>query len=51
MQRHHDSILLTVRIVVLIAGIALLVLGTLNGGARDVVQKAIKICRECIGLG
>ena len=30
---------------------ALIVLGVLNGGARDVVTKAVKICSECIGLG
>ncbi len=31
--------------------LALIVLGVLNGGARDVLAKAIKICSECIGLG
>lgn len=29
----------------------LTVLGVLNGGARDVLIKAIHICTECIGLG
>ena len=29
----------------------LIVLGVLNGGARDVLAKAVKICSECIGLG
>ncbi|MBQ1410176.1 MAG: thioredoxin [Oscillospiraceae bacterium] len=32
-------------------GILLVVLGVLNGGARDVLAKAVKICSECIGLG
>ena len=33
------------------AAIGLIVLGVLNGGARDVLAKAVKICSECIGLG
>ena len=33
------------------AAVLLVVLGVLNGGARDVLAKAIKICSECIGLG
>lgn len=50
-ENHRTHVLLIARIVVLVAGSALLVAGISNGGARDVVQKAIKICRECIGLG
>jgi hypothetical protein len=34
-----------------VAGLALVVLGVLNGGARDVLAKAVRICSECIGLG
>ena len=34
-----------------VAGLALVVLGVLNGGAQDVLAKAVKICSECIGLG
>ncbi|MBR6206376.1 MAG: hypothetical protein IKQ73_04360 [Oscillospiraceae bacterium] len=33
------------------AGAALVILGIANGGARDVLAKAVKICSECIGLG
>lgn len=33
------------------AALALVVLGIANGGARDVLAKAAKICSECIGLG
>lgn len=33
------------------AAVALIVLGVWNGGARDVLAKAAKICSECIGLG
>ncbi len=31
--------------------LSLVVLGVLNGGAQDVLTKAVKICSECIGLG
>ena len=40
-----------IRAVVIAVAIVLIVLGTLNGGMRDVLGKAIKICTECIGLG
>lgn len=40
-----------VRIVVGLAAAALIILGVLNGGMRDVLVKAINICTECIGLG
>lgn len=34
-----------------VLGLALVLLGVLNGGAQDVLTKAVKICSECIGLG
>ena len=34
-----------------VLGLALVVLGILNGGAQDVLAKAIRLCSECIGLG
>ena len=34
-----------------VAAAVLIVLGVLNGGAQDVLAKAVKICSECIGLG
>lgn len=30
---------------------ALVLLGVFNGGAHDVLVKAVRICSECIGLG
>ena len=39
------------RICLLALAVLLLALGSLNGGARDVLAKAVKICSECIGLG
>ena len=41
----------TLRALLLIAAIALILAGLLNGSARDVFAKAVKICTECVGLG
>ena len=41
----------SVRIIVLGAAVVFIVLGALNGGARDMLYKAVKICTECVGLG
>ncbi len=49
--RHEKWILLGVRIALLIAGLTLLLVGIFDGGANDVLIKAINICTECIGLG
>ncbi|MPM95794.1 hypothetical protein SDC9_142949 [bioreactor metagenome] len=32
-------------------GIVLVVAGILNGGFNDTLNKAIRICLECIGIG
>ena len=40
-----------IRIVVLIAAIALMVAGLIDGGYSDVMNKATRICYECIGIG
>ena len=39
------------RIGLLIAAVCMLFAGVLNGSARDVFGKAVKICTECVGLG
>ena len=49
--KHQKTILTVVRCVVLAVGVLFVLLGIFNGGMSDVVQKAIKICTECIGLG
>lgn len=43
--------LTAVRIALFALGVGLVVLGALNGSAREVFIKATKICTECIGLG
>ena len=40
-----------VRTVMLLATLLLILAGVWNGGARDVLYKAAKICTECVGLG
>ena len=49
--KHKGAPINAVRTVLLIAAVVLIVLGVFNGGARDVLVKAINICTECIGLG
>ena len=41
----------TLRAALLAAAAVLIVAGILNGSAGDVLDKAVKICAECIGLG
>ena len=46
-----SRVALAARLLLLGAAILLIVLGVCNGGMRDTLGKAIKICTECIGLG
>ena len=43
--------LFVIRAVLLVVAALFIVIGIVNGSARDVLTKAIKICTECIGLG
>lgn len=43
--------LLAIRVAVAVIGVVLLFTGIFNGGAADVLTKAVNICTECIGLG
>lgn len=40
-----------IRVVLLVSALIMVVIGAFNGGAADVLGKAIRICTECIGLG
>ena len=42
---------LIARISIGVVGIGALALGLVQGGYTDTLQKAIRICMECIGLG
>lgn len=54
-QRHlltkTNIIKSVVRIILIIMTIIFLTLGHNNNGIRDVRNKAIRICYECIGIG
>ena len=51
LRKHNTGVIWTVRGVIFCVCAVFIVLGVLNGGMRDVLEKAIKICTECIGLG
>ena len=40
-----------VRLAILVIAIAFIIIGIVNGSARDVLFKAVTICTECVGLG
>lgn len=43
--------ILAFRLALIAVGVLFVVIGALNGGAWDVLVKAVNICTECIGLG
>lgn len=49
--RHKKTILLVLRIALGILALVLIITGIVNGGMYTVLQKANKLCQECIGLG
>lgn len=51
LARHEKALILALRGGVLALSAAFIILGVDNGGMNDVLQKAIRICTECIGLG
>lgn len=46
-----NTLIFPVRIFLMTIALLFIVLGALNGGMQDMMNKAIKICTECIGLG
>ncbi len=50
-EKSFESKRAIVRLVLIGAACALILLGALSDGYYDVLQKAIRICTECIGLG
>ena len=49
--KREINTVLAVKIAIMVLGIVFVILGIFNGGMDDVLQKAVKICTECIGLG
>ena len=47
----NEKILFGARLTLAVIAVAFIVIGIFNGGMADVLQKAINICTECIGLG
>ena len=37
--------------IIFVAAVAMIIIGVANGEARTVLQKAVNICLECIGIG
>ena len=50
-KQSNNRTTLIIQFCTLVIAITLIVIGIANGGAEDVLQKAINICTECIGLG
>lgn len=50
-DKTNKILLLVTRIAVGVIAITFIIVGACNGGANDVLIKAINICTECIGLG
>jgi hypothetical protein len=50
-EQKKTNTLLVVRCAVLALAIGFIALGIFNGGMKDVFDKAVAICTECIGLG
>lgn len=50
-EQSNEKILLGTRLTLLVLAVTFIIIGIFNGGMADVLQKAINICTECIGLG
>lgn len=50
-NKNKNTMVNVARVSIIALSVLLIVVGIFNGGAEDVLQKAINICTECIGLG
>lgn len=50
-ESKKSKTLIIVRCSLLVLAVCLMIAGILNGGMKDVLDKAVAICTECIGLG
>ena len=51
LNRIVPKVINVIRAVILVIALVLVVVGFINGGYIDVLNKAIRICYECIGIG
>ncbi|MBQ4486422.1 MAG: thioredoxin [Oscillospiraceae bacterium] len=49
--KSDTKVLNIIRLAVLALSVAVIVMGAFNGSMMDVLNKAIRICTECVGLG
>ena len=49
-NKSHTAMVIT-RSILLVIAVCFIIVGILNGGMKDVLDKAVAICTECIGLG
>lgn len=47
----NEKFIFSVRIILFLLALAFIIVGVLTEGYKDVLVKATKICRECIGIG
>lgn len=45
------KLMIVLSVFLLLTGIGLTVYGVTKGGYKDVKNKAVRICNECIGIG
>lgn len=50
-QKCYCGITKAIKLSMIVIAVILIIAGIYNGGAEDVLKKAIAICTECIGLG
>jgi hypothetical protein len=51
LKEEKNIIINIIRIILFITAVTLIIVGLENGGFRDVMNKAIRICFVCIGIG
>ncbi len=50
-KNNKNKKILIIRLSIMVIAVGFIIHGIINGGVDDVLQKAINICTECIGLG